>query len=44
MTTVDIAPEITCPPIDLGSDELPLKSDLHLQQITILQEGNNYYA
>ncbi|NCQ96263.1 MAG: Uma2 family endonuclease [Microcystis wesenbergii Mw_QC_B_20070930_S4] len=52
MTTVDIAPEITCPPIDLWSDEPPLESDLHLQQITILigclerlwQERNNYYA
>ena len=52
MTTVDIAPEITCPPIDLWSDEPPLESDLHLQQITILigclerlwQERSNYYA
>ena len=52
MTTVDIAPEITCPPTDLWSDEPPLESDLHLQQITILigclerlwQERNNYYA
>ncbi|TRU61927.1 MAG: Uma2 family endonuclease [Microcystis aeruginosa Ma_QC_C_20070823_S13] len=52
MTTVDIAPEITCPPTDLWSDEPPLESDLHLQQITILigclerlwQERSNYYA
>jgi Uma2 family endonuclease len=52
MTTVDIAPEITCPPTDLWSDEPPLESDLHLQQITILigclerlwQQRTNYYA
>jgi Uma2 family endonuclease len=52
MTTIDVAPEITCPPTDLWSDEPPLESDLHLQQITILisclerfwQERNDYYA
>ena len=52
MTTLDILPEVTCPPTDLWSDEPPLESDLHLQQITILigclerlwQERNNYYA
>jgi Uma2 family endonuclease len=52
MTTLDILPEVTCPPTDLWSDEPPLESDLHLQQITILigclerlwQERSNYYA
>ncbi len=52
MTTLDILPEVTCPPTDLWSDEPPLESDLHLQQITILigclerlwQERTNYYA
>ena len=52
MTTLDILPEVTCPPTDLWSDEPSLESDLHLQQITILigclerlwQERNNYYA
>ncbi|WP_051048484.1 Uma2 family endonuclease, partial [Microcystis aeruginosa] len=44
--------EVTCPPTDLWSDEPPLESDLHLQQIIILlsclellwQEKNDYYA
>jgi len=52
MTTLDILPEVTCPPTDLWSDEPPLESDLHLQQITILigclerlwQERSNHYA
>jgi Uma2 family endonuclease len=52
MATLDISAEITCPPTDLWSDEPPLESDLHLQQITILisclellwQERNDYYA
>ena len=52
MTTLDILPEVTCPPTDLWSDEPPLESDLHLQQITILigclerlwQQRTNYYA
>jgi hypothetical protein len=33
MTALDIIPEVTCPPTDLWSDEPPLASDLHLQQI-----------
>ncbi|MFN7215174.1 MAG: Uma2 family endonuclease, partial [Microcystis sp.] len=33
MTTLDIATDIVCPPTDLWSDEPPLESDLHLQQI-----------
>jgi hypothetical protein len=28
MTTLDILPEVTCPPTDLWSDEPPLESDL----------------
>ena len=52
MTTLDILPEVTCPPTDLWSDEPPLESDQHLQQITILigclerlwQQRTNYYA
>ncbi|NCR71374.1 MAG: Uma2 family endonuclease [Microcystis aeruginosa LG13-12] len=52
MTTLDILPEVTCPPTDLWSDEPPLASDLRLQQIIILlsclellwQEKNDYYA
>ncbi|MBD2116051.1 MULTISPECIES: Uma2 family endonuclease [Microcystis] len=52
MTTLDISAEVTCPPTDLWSDEPPLESDLHLQQIIILlsclellwQEKNDYYA
>jgi len=52
MTTLDLAPEITCPPTDLWSDEPPLESDLHLQQIFLLlscldwlwQERQDYYA
>ncbi len=31
MTTLDILPEVTCPPTDLWSDEPPLESDLHLR-------------
>jgi Uma2 family endonuclease len=52
MTTLDFIPEITCPETDLWSDEPPLESDLHLQQIILLltcldwlwQERNDYYA
>jgi Uma2 family endonuclease len=52
MTTLDLTPEITCPPTDLWSDEPPLESDLHLQQIILLltclewlwQDRNDYYA
>ncbi len=33
MTTLDIATDIVCPPTDLWSDEPPVESDLHLQQI-----------
>ncbi len=52
MTTLDLTPEITCPPTDLWSDEPPLESDLHLQQIILLltsldwlwQDKNDYYA
>ncbi len=33
MTALDIIPEVACPPTDLWSDEPPLESDLHLQQI-----------
>ncbi|MEA5535160.1 Uma2 family endonuclease [Crocosphaera sp. XPORK-15E] len=52
MTTLDTASKITCPPTDLWSDEPPLESDLHLQQIILLltcldwlwQEKNDYYA
>jgi Uma2 family endonuclease len=52
MTTLDLTPEITCPETDLWSDEPPLESDLHLQQIILLltcldwlwQERKDYYA
>ncbi|MEG3436600.1 Uma2 family endonuclease [Pannus brasiliensis CCIBt3594] len=52
MTALDLSSEITCPPTDLWSDEPPLESDLHLQQIIILltslellwRERNDYYA
>lgn len=52
MTTLDITTEITCPPTDIWSDEPPLESDLHLQQIILLltcldwlwQERTDYYA
>ena len=52
MTALDIIPEVTCPPTDLWSDEPPLASDLHLQQIIILlsclellwRERSDYYA
>ncbi|MEA5536585.1 Uma2 family endonuclease [Crocosphaera sp. XPORK-15E] len=52
MTTLDLTSDITCPPTDLWSDEPPLESDLHLQQIILLltcldwlwQEKTNYYA
>jgi Uma2 family endonuclease len=52
MTALDIIPEVTCPPTDLWSDEPPLESDLHLQQIIILlsclellwRERSDYYA
>ncbi len=52
MTTLELTSEISCPPTDLWSDEPPLESDLHLQQIIILltsldwlwQDRNDYYA
>ncbi|TRV43555.1 MAG: Uma2 family endonuclease [Microcystis panniformis Mp_MB_F_20080800_S26D] len=52
MTALDIIPEVACPPTDLWSDEPPLESDLHLQQIIILlsclellwRERSDYYA
>jgi Uma2 family endonuclease len=52
MTALEFSPEITCPPTDLWSDEPPLESDLHLQQIILLlscldwlwQERTDYYA
>ncbi len=52
MTTLNFATEMICPPTDLWSDEPPLESDLHLQQIILLltcldglwQERTNYYA
>ncbi len=52
MTTLDIATDIVCPPTDLWSDEPPVESDLHLQQIILLlscldwlwQDRNDYYA
>jgi Uma2 family endonuclease len=52
MTALDISSEITCPPTDLWSDEPPLESDLHLQQIILLltcldglwQTRTDYYA
>ncbi|MEA5537257.1 Uma2 family endonuclease [Crocosphaera sp. XPORK-15E] len=52
MTTLDQTTEISCPPTDLWSDEPPLESDLHLQQIILLlacldwlwQEKTDYYA
>ena len=36
MTTLDIANDIVCPPTDLWSDEPPVESDLHLQQLILL--------
>jgi Uma2 family endonuclease len=52
MTALDIIPDVTYPPTDLWSDEPPLASDLHLQQIIILlsclellwRERSDYYA
>jgi Uma2 family endonuclease len=52
MTALDIIPEVAYPPTDLWSDEPPLESDLHLQQIIILlsclellwRERSDYYA
>ena len=52
MTALDIIPDVTYPPTDLWSDEPPLESDLHLQQIIILlsclellwRERSDYYA
>ena len=52
MTTLNLTTEITCPPTDLWSDEPPVESDLHLQQIILLltcldwlwREKTNYYA
>ncbi len=52
MTSLKTIADITCPPTDLWSEEPPLESDLHLQQIILLltcldwlwQERNDYYA
>ncbi len=52
MTTLNVSSDIICPPTDLWSDEPPLESDLHLQQIILLlsclesfwSERNDYYA
>ena len=52
MKTLNPTAEITCPPTDLWSDEPPLESDLHLQQIILLlncldwlwQDRTDYYA
>ncbi|CAO5045605.1 Putative restriction endonuclease domain-containing protein [Microcystis aeruginosa] len=52
MTALDIIPDVTYLPTDLWSDEPPLASDLHLQQIIILlsclellwRERSDYYA
>jgi hypothetical protein len=52
MTTLNLTAEITCPPTDLWSDEPPVESDIHLQQIILLltcldwlwREKTNYYA
>ncbi|MCA2702510.1 MAG: Uma2 family endonuclease [Microcystis sp. M179S2] len=52
MTALDIIPDVTYLPTDLWSDEPPLESDLHLQQIIILlsclellwRERSDYYA
>ncbi len=43
MTTLDILPEVTCPPTDLWSDEPPLESNRHRIAMNVLirslQEG-----
>ncbi len=52
MTTLNVSSDIICPPTDLWSDEPPLESDLHLQQIILLlsclesfwSDRNDYYA
>ncbi len=52
MTALDMIPDVTYLPTDLWSDEPPLESDLHLQQIIILlsclellwRERSDYYA
>ncbi|EAZ91647.1 Uma2 family endonuclease [Crocosphaera chwakensis] len=52
MTTLDFSSDVICPPTDLWSDEPPLESDLHLQQIILLlsclesfwSDRNDYYA
>jgi Uma2 family endonuclease len=52
METGHLVPDIICPPTDLWSDEPPVESDLHLQQILVLltclewlwQDRNDYYA
>ena len=52
MTALDIIPDVTYLPTDLWSDEPPLASDLHLQQIIILlsclellwRERSDYYT
>ncbi|ACB51499.1 unknown [Crocosphaera subtropica ATCC 51142] len=52
MTTLNVPSDVICPPTDLWSDEPPLESDLHLQQIILLlsclesfwSDRNDYYA
>ncbi len=52
MTALDMIPDVTYLPTDLWSDEPPLASDLHLQQIIILlsclellwRERSDYYT
>ena len=52
MTTLNPSSDLICLPTDLWSDEPPLESDLHLQQIILLltclesfwSERNDYYA
>ncbi len=40
MTTLDILPEVTCPPTDLWSDEPPLESDLQIYRKHRLEHGD----
>ena len=52
MTALNVSSDLLCPPTDLWSDEPPLESDLHLQQIILLltcldsfwSDRNDYYA
>ncbi len=52
MTTLNPSSDVICLPTDLWSDEPPLESDLHLQQIILLlnclesfwSDRNDYYA